>query len=134
MYVCLLIKLSMEVLFIFGRGMYEHLNQKTGSTYRKSYFIDILLRYEFKYYIRGRRKRGDGGHVSQSIYQRGRPPEVSMFECFFFLDTYYNLTFFILQFTPNLNSKRNLNSTEGGFGCLNQPPPPQSKPYGDALA
>ena len=63
--------------------MYEHLDQKTGSTYRKNYFIDILFRYEFTYYIHGRPKRGDGGRVSQSIYQRGRPPEASMFEFVF---------------------------------------------------
>ena len=53
------------------------------------------------YYIHGRRKRGDGGRVSQSIYQRGRPPKCRYLNVFFFLDTYYNLTFFIWQFTLN---------------------------------
>ena len=56
---------------------------------------------------------------------------MSMFECFVFL-THVLCIFYIFHFTKysklsDRNSRRNLNSMVGGFGCLNQPPPPPIK-------
>ena len=139
-HVCLLIKLSTEVLFIFGRRMYKHLDKKKKNgvylpegTVLPIYCFVTSLRIIFTgVESEGTEDASPSRYISGDVPQKCRCSNV-----FFFLlltpiiilhFSFHNLL--QIKFSRRIrefrNSRRNLNSTVGGFGCLTQPPSNQN--------